>query len=288
MVTPRGFCSGVSRAVNMVNQVLKLYGTVYIIEDIIHNKMFMKDMDAKGVIKVSSIDDVPYGATIMFSSHGVAPSVLEHAEKKELTIIDGTCPVVKAIQIAVKKSSRQEKNIIIIGNRSHPEIMALLGYANNSKVFVVSNEADIDLLPDFTNQKVVYYTQTTLDSITIKKVVDRLKEKVPHIESDSEDNICYATKERQNAVREIAGSIDLFIIVGSSYSSNSRRLEEVALESGSKKVVRIDSKDDLHLDILKGVESIAITAGASAPEFLVEGVVAFLKENLKEIEFKTK
>lgn len=281
LVTPRGFCSGVKRAINMAHQVLKLYGKVYIIEDIIHNKVFMKNMLDDGIIKVSSIDDVPDGATVMFSAHGISPSILDKAEKKELTIVDGTCPTVKAVQSAVKKSSEKKEKIIIIGNRSHPEIVALLGYANNKDIFVVCNEIDIDLLPDLKDEQVVYFTQTTLDVFTVKKIIDSLKIKFPHIKSDTDDNICNATKDRQNAVRKIANLVDLFIIVGSSYSSNSKRLAEVASECGAKKVIMVDSKDEIDLGIFsKNISNIAITSGASAPEFLVEEIIEFLKTNL--------
>ena len=262
----------------MAKQMLKLYKTVYITEDIIHNKIFMQQLKAQGLIKVDSLDDIPDGSVAMFSAHGVSPQVMEKAESKELTIIDGTCPIVRSIQEGVKRNSAEGKKIILIGHRSHAEIIALLGCAHNRDVFVVFDEVDIDLLPDFSNDKVVYFTQTTLDTIFAETIVNKLKEKIPHIESSSENNICYATKERQNTVRRIASSVDLVIVVGSANSSNANRLKEVALSSGAKNSILIDSKDDLKESDINGVETIAITAAASTPEDLVQDLLSFLKE----------
>ena len=280
LLSSRGFCSGVTRAVNMVEQVLKLYGTVYVIEDVIHNKMFMKDLSTRGVIKVESIEEIPDASVVMFSAHGVSPEIIDKAEKKELTIIDGTCPIVKSIQNAAKAAADSGKKIIIIGNRSHQEIIALLGCLNNKDAYVVYSEMDVDLLPDFSNDKVVYFTQTTLYSSCVQPLIEKLKSKIPHIESDSLHNICYATKERQEAVRKISNSVDLLLVVGSAHSSNANRLVEVALDSGAKNAIRIDSKDELDPEILKNVSSIAVTAAASTPEFLVEDLIRFLRDKL--------
>ncbi|MDR2667128.1 MAG: 4-hydroxy-3-methylbut-2-enyl diphosphate reductase [Holosporales bacterium] len=280
LLSPRGFCSGVSRAVNMAEQIVKLYGTVYVVEDIIHNKTFMNSMVKKGIVKVPSIDDVPNGAAVMFSAHGTPPQVLEKAEKRELTIVDSTCPVVKAIQNEIAKEAEAGKKIVIIGNRAHAEILAFLGSASETDVFVVYSEIDVDLLDDFTGNEVVYFTQTTLDHVHVQSIVNRLKEKVPHIKSNSQNNICYATKERQDVVRHIAGSTDLMIIVGSSHSSNAKRLREVALDSGAKNVVLIDSKNELEDSVFNGVETAAITAAASTPEEVVQELVCYLEDKL--------
>lgn len=282
MLSPRGFCSGVLRAVNMANQVLKLYGTVYVMEDIIHNKIFMKGLERNGIIKVDSIDEIPDGSVVMFSAHGVSPQLVDEAEKKELTIIDGTCPIVKSIQNEVKKESESGKKIIIIGNRAHAEIVALLGVARNKNVFVVYNEMDIDLLPDFSNDdEVVYFTQTTLDCSAVEDVIKKLKTKIPNLESNSKNNVCYATRERQEPVRRISSSVDLVIVVGSSHSSNAKRLSEVALSSGAKKSILIDSKEDLKDSDFDEVRSIAITSAASTPDELVQELIEFLKEKFE-------
>ena len=262
----------------MANQVLKLYGNVYITEDIIHNKIFMKGLEQTGMIKVDSIDEIPDGSVVMFSAHGVSPQIIDKAEKKELTIIEATCPIVKSIQNEVKKEAEAGKKIIIIGNRAHAEIVALLGCANNKNVFVVYNEMDIDLLPDFSNDEVVYFTQTTLDCSRVEDVIKRLKAKISNINSNAQNNVCYATRERQEAVRRIASSVDLLIVVGSAHSSNAKRLSEVALNSGAKKSILIDSKDELIESDFDGVQSIAITSAASTPDELVNELVEFLRE----------
>lgn len=289
LLSPRGFCSGVSRAVDMAKQMLKLYGTIYITEDIIHNKIFIKQLEEKGLIKVGSSDDIPDGSVVMFSAHGVSPQVIEKAESKELTIIDGACPIVKSIQNSVTKESESGKKIILIGHRSHAEIIALLGYAGNKDTYVVYDEIDVDLLPDFSNDEVVYFTQTTLDSIVVENVVKKLKEKIPHIKSTNPDNICYATKERQDAVRRIASSVDLLIVVGSSHSSNANRLREVAISAGAKEAILIDSKENLTNYNFDGIDNLAITSAASTPDEIVQELLEFLKQKLDIVikEFNT-
>jgi 4-hydroxy-3-methylbut-2-enyl diphosphate reductase len=261
----------------MAEQVLKLYGNVYITEDIIHNKIFMNEMVSRGFVKVTSIDEIPNGATVMFSAHGVSPQTIAKTEKKELTIIDGTCPIVKAIQNEVRNEADHGRKIVIIGNRSHAEIVALIGYANNTEVFVVSNVTDIDLLPDFSKEEVTYFTQTTLDYIKAQEVVGSLKAKVPHIRSSADDNICYATKERQDVVRKVAKFVDLIVVVGSSHSSNAARLREVALSSGVPSAILIDSKNDFNMGILNDVDTMAITSSASTPDAILQDLVNHLK-----------
>ena len=277
LLSPRGFCSGVTRAANMAEQVLRLYKTVYSIEDVIHNKVFVDSLCSQGFVKVESIDDIPDGSAIMFSAHGVSPRMLNIAEDKGLTIIDGTCPIVKSIQQGFVKAIESGSKAIIIGNRSHAEIIALLGYARDSEVYVVYNEMDIDMLPSFDNLEVTYFTQTTLDCDYAKKIIDKLKEKIPHIKSTSQDNICTATKMRQDAVKKMAGDVDLVIIVGSSYSSNAKRLCEVAESAGAKKVLRIDSKNELNDSDFNGITSLAISSAASTPESIVQDLVAFIE-----------
>lgn len=285
LLSPRGFCSGVFRAVDMAQQMLKMYGTIYITEDIIHNNVFMEQLKKKGVIKVDSLDDIPDGSVFMFSAHGVSPQVIAKAEEKELTIIDGTCQIVKTIQQAAKKEADLGRKIILIGNRSHAEIIALLGYAGNKGGYVVFDEIDIDLLPDFANDEVVYFTQTTLDTEVVDSIVKKLKEKIPHIKSIAKDNVCYATKERQEAVRHIASKVDLVIVLGAAHSSNANRLREVAISAGAPKAILIDSKEGLLEHDMEGVNNIAITAAASTPEDVVKDLLVFL-ENKFDIEVK--
>lgn len=280
LVSPRGFCSGVSRAVKMLDQVMKLYGTVYITEDIIHNKTFMQKTYESGLIKVSSVSEIPDNAVVMFSAHGSPPSVFEEAERKGLTIIDATCPIVKELHNAVTKSVEEQKKIIIIGKVSHPEVMGLVGHVPPNDVFVVSNELDIDLLPDLTEFDVAYFTQTTLDPETTEGIIKKLKKKIPHIGSSNGNNICTATKERQKAVREIAKITDMVLIVGSSYSSNSSKLVEVAINAGCQNSHLIESKNEIDLDWFNLINSFAISAGASAPDFVINETIEFIKSNL--------
>ena len=278
LLSPRGYCSGVARAVNMANQVLKLYGSFYVTEDVIHNRIFVKQLEQQGMTKVEAIDDIPDGATILFSAHGVSPQVVDRAEKKELTVIDATCPIVKSIQNEVKLASDQGKKIIIIGHKSHAEIVALMGYASNTKFYVVYNEIDIDLLPDFSDDEVVYFTQTTLDYSMVERIVTRLTERFPRIKSGSKNNVCYATRERQEVVRAVAKQIDLLLVIGSSHSSNAKRLIEVALDSGIKKALLVDSKDDFDVTELRDIKAMALTSAASTPEELVQDFIKYLQE----------
>lgn len=290
LLSPRGYCSGVTRAVNMANQVMKLYGNFYVTEDVVHNKVFVKQLEQQGMTKVESIEDIPDGATVLFSAHGVSPQVVDRAEKKGLTVIDATCPIVKSIQNEVKLASEQGKKIIIIGHKSHAEIVALMGYACDTKFYVVFNEIDIDLLPDFSDDEVVYFTQTTLDYSMVERMITKLTERFPGIKSGSKNNVCYATRERQDVVRKVAKDIDLLLVIGSSHSSNAKRLIEVALSSGAKKALLIDSKDDLNISELNEVQSMAVTSAASTPEELVQDLMKYLQEKLDVVvkEFSVK
>ncbi len=285
LVSPIGFCSGVNRAVNMAEQVLKFYKEIYITEDIIHNKVFMNEMIANGAIKVCSIEDIPDGKVVMFSAHGVSPKIISACEKKGLTIIDGTCPIVASVQQLIKQSAKEEKAIVIIGNRSHSEIVGMVGCAENKNVFVVANELEVDLLPSMEGLNVVYYTQTTMDEYLVEKVVATLKAKIPHIESEKENNICCATAKRQNVVKSIASEVDLMIVVGSKYSSNTMQLVEVATRAGARQVIRVDSVEDLeHLKFLKSAKSIGIASGSSTPEYVVQEIVEHLKNVIENLD----
>jgi 4-hydroxy-3-methylbut-2-enyl diphosphate reductase len=261
----------------MAEQVCKLYGGFYIIEDVIHNRMFMNDLWKCGVIKVASIDEIPDGAVVMFSSHGVAPRVIAKAEEKGLTIIDGTCPVIKAVQCDAIKETSLGKTLIIIGDRAHAEVVALIGCADkSSNVFVVSNETEVELLPDFNGIAVTYFTQTTLDWAHVQTIIERLKEKIPHVKSLSPDNVCRATRERQDVVRKVAGTMDLVVVIGSAHSSNARRLHEIALSSGAGNAILVDSKNEFDSSVLDCVETMAITSSASTSEAVIQEFIEYL------------
>lgn len=286
LLSPRGYCIGVKRAVDMVNQIMKLYGSVYIIEDIIHNKLFIDDLLKQGIIKVNSIDEVPDGAAVMFSAHGVSPDMADKAEERDITVIDSTCPIVKELQMKVQEKSEAGYSIIIIGNRAHQEVVALLGYVNNDNVYVVNSEMDIDLLPNLINKKVVYFTQTSMYPGDIKPIIDALKAKIPNIEAcnnyiqepfNISHNICQETLDRQEAIKLVSDKIDLLIVVGSEESSNAISLVSAGKDNNIKKVIRIDSKEELNDDIFENVNNIAITSAASVAIEVVNNIINYIK-----------
>ena len=286
LLSPRGYCIGVKRAVDMVNQILKLYGSVYRVEDIIHNKLFIDNLLKKGIIKVNSIDEVPDGAAVMFSAHGVSPDMANKAEERDITVIDSTCPVVKELQMKVQEKSEEGYSIIIIGNRAHQEVVALLGYIKNDNVYVVNSEMDIDLLPNLVNKKVMYFTQTSMYPGDIKPIINALKLKIPNIESCNSliqepfkiaHNICLDTLDRQESIRLIANKVDLLIVVGSEESSNALSLVSAGKDNGIKKVIRIDSTEELTDAVFENVNNIAITSAASVAIEVVNSIVDYIK-----------
>ena len=286
LLSPRGYCIGVKRAVDMVNQIMKLYGSVYIIEDIIHNKLFINNLLKQGIIKVNSIDEIPDGSAVMFSAHGVSPDMANKAEERDITVIDSTCPVVTELQMKVQEKSEEGYSIIIIGNRAHQEVVALLGYVKNDNVYVVNNEIDIDLLPNLVNKKVMYFTQTSMYPGDIKPIIDALKAKIPNIESCNNyiqepfkiaHNICQDTLDRQETIRLIADKVDLLIVVGSEESSNALSLVSAGKDNGIKKVIRIDSQEELNDDIFENVNNIAITSATSVAIEIVNNIIDYIK-----------
>jgi 4-hydroxy-3-methylbut-2-enyl diphosphate reductase len=285
LLSPRGFCSGVTRAVNMARQSVKLYGTVYVVEDVIHNRSFMKSIKSNGVIKVSSVEDIPDGSIFMLSVHGTSPEIVERAEEKGLTVIDGTCSTIRDLQSSISNAAENGSKIVVIGDRAHPEVRSFIGYAGKSSIYVVLNNADVELLPDFAGDDVLYYMQTTLNHEVVESLIESLKKKIPHIKPGAASGICRAVMERQTAIKEISGTVDLVIIIGSSYSSNAKGLDELARSKGAKNVIMVDSKDDLNLDIMEGVSTIAIASAASCQESAIEDLVKFLQDNL-DITFK--
>ncbi|MBQ9441363.1 MAG: 4-hydroxy-3-methylbut-2-enyl diphosphate reductase [Alphaproteobacteria bacterium] len=286
LLSPRGYCVGVKRAVDMVNQIIKLYGSVYMIEDIIHNKLFVNNLLKSGVKKVNSIDEVPDGAAVMFSAHGVSPDLTSKAEERDITVIDSTCPIVKELQTKVQEKSEEGYSIIIIGNRAHQEVVALLGYVKNDNVYVVNSEMDIDLLPNLVNKKVMYFTQTSMYPGDIKPIINALKAKMPNIEASNSfiqepftiaHNICQETLDRQESIRLVADKIDLLLVIGSEESSNALSLVSAGKDNGIQKVVRIDSKEELTDDIFDGVNNMAIASAASVDIEIFNNIVEYIK-----------
>ena len=286
LLYPRGYCYGVKRIANMMEQVLKLYNSVYLIEDIVKNKIFMDSVQAKGAIKVSSIDDIPDGSAIIFSTRGISPKILKKEEDKQLTIIDATCPVIKDLQNKVIAKADAGYAIILIGNRAHQEISTLFALVDNSAVYIVNSEIDIDLLPNLEDKKVAYFTQTSLFPGNVEKIIDSLKSNIPHIEpgGESNNNICAETLDRQKVITEIADKIDLLIVLGDALSANAMSLVHTGEASGVKRVVRIDSQTSIQKDILDDVSQFALVSSNSVSETVIKDVENSL-QNLAGIEY---
>jgi 4-hydroxy-3-methylbut-2-enyl diphosphate reductase len=276
-VRPRGFCAGVVRAVDIVELALEAYGApVYVHHEIVHNTYVVEQLRRRGAIFVESIDDVPHGAVLVFSAHGVPPTVRQEAKARSLKVIDATCPLVTKVHLEALKFAREKRTIILIGHRDHQEIVGTSGDAPD-RTIVVDSVAAVDQLEVNDPDKLSFLTQTTLSLYDTQEIVARLRQKFPAIKGPASDDICYATQNRQEAVEQVAKDVDLILVVGSPNSSNSNRLVEVAQRSGVRAQL-IDSAADIDVSWLEGVARVGLTAGASAPEVLVEQVSQRLAE----------
>ena len=277
LASPRGFCAGVVRAVDIVNLALEVYGQpIYVRREIVHNKYVVNELHQKGIIFVNELEEAPAGGRVIFSAHGVPPEVSAAAAARNLKVIDATCPLVTKVHREAVKYARLGHTIILIGHSDHDEVIGTLGEAPGS-IIVLDPEEDIEDLEIANPSKVVYLTQTTLSLNDTRHMVDRLRQKFPSIKAPGSEDICYATQNRQTAVLELARKkgAELILVVGSSNSSNSCRLVEVAQSAGVPAFL-IDDIEDIQISWLKGVKTIGLTAGASAPEGLVEKVVRYL------------
>ena len=278
LAEPRGYCAGVDRAVITVEEALDLYGApVYVRKEIVHNKHVVDDLRNRGAIFVNELDEVPSGATVVFSAHGVSPAVHADAAVRELKTIDATCPLVTKVHLEAKRFAREGYSILLIGHAGHEEVEGTMGEAPEATT-LVEGPGDVPGLEVADPSKVVWLSQTTLSVDETMETVAALRAKFPELLDPPSDDICYATQNRQQAVKEIGGSSDLVIVVGSGNSSNSVRLVEVALEAGAKAAYRVDDASEIDESWLDGVRSVSVTSGASVPEKLVEGVVGFLKD----------
>src|SRR5437868_13796565 len=287
LLKPRGFCAGVVRAIDIVRIALETFGApIYVRKEIVHNRYVVDDLAAKGAIFVDSVEDVPEGARVIYSAHGVAPEVREASKARKLKVIDATCPLVTKVHVEAIKFAKQGNSLLLVGHRDHDEIIGTLGEAPNVTQ-VVSSPAEVEDLHVPDPERVAYLTQTTLSLDEAKDIIEALKRKFPNIHGPHAQDICYATENRQIAVKHVASDADLLLVVGSENSTNSTRLVEVARNLGSASHL-IDSCRDIQPEWLQGVKTIALTAGASAPECLVEEVVEFLRtkgfNNLQEVE----
>jgi 4-hydroxy-3-methylbut-2-enyl diphosphate reductase len=284
LASPRGFCAGVDRAIEIVELALKVYGApVYVRHEIVHNRHVVESLRVKGAVFVEELDEVPDGAPVIFSAHGVAKSVWEDAEKRGLRAIDATCPLVIKVHHEVNRDYSQGYELILIGHAGHPEVVGTLGQVPD-KFHLVSSVKDVERLRVEKPDRLSYVTQTTLSVDECLDIVEALHRRFPSIKGPREEDICYATQNRQNAVKELVRVVDILLVLGAPNSSNSNRLSELGSQYGTPSYL-IESHRDIKPEWLKGVKSIGITAGASAPEVLVQEVVDFLKaQGAKSVE----
>ncbi|MDQ1104922.1 4-hydroxy-3-methylbut-2-enyl diphosphate reductase [Nocardioides zeae] len=278
LAAPRGYCAGVDRAVITVEKALDLYGApVYVRKQIVHNKHVVRTLEERGAIFVEEVAEVPEGATVVFSAHGVSPMVHAEAAERSLKTIDATCPLVTKVHHEARRFAGEGYRILLIGHAGHEEVEGTAGEAPDHITLVETPDDVADLeFPEGT--KLSWLSQTTLSVDETMETVRRLREKFPQLEDPPSDDICYATQNRQVAVKEIGQGADLVIVVGSANSSNSVRLVEVALEAGAKASYRVDDASEIDEAWLDGVQTVSVTSGASVPEDLVEGVLGFLAE----------
>jgi 4-hydroxy-3-methylbut-2-enyl diphosphate reductase len=278
LAAPRGYCAGVDRAVVTVEKALDLYGApVYVRKQIVHNKHVVSDLESRGAIFVEELDEVPAGETVVFSAHGVAPTVHEEAKERGLKTIDATCPLVTKVHHEAKRFAGDDYDILLIGHEGHEEVEGTAGEAPDH-IQLVQSPADVPGIVVRDPARVAWLSQTTLSVDETLETVAAIRERFPLLLDPPSDDICYATQNRQLAVKEISSEADLVIVVGSGNSSNSVRLVEVALEAGAKASYRVDDASEIDESWLDGVRTVSVTSGASVPEDLVGGVLAFLAE----------
>jgi 4-hydroxy-3-methylbut-2-en-1-yl diphosphate reductase len=287
LAAPRGYCAGVDRAVQTVERALELYGPpVYVRKEIVHNKHVVEQLAARGAVFVDQETDVPEGETVVFSAHGVAPSVHANATARSLRTIDATCPLVTKVHVEAKKFAADGYTIVLIGHAGHEEVEGTMGEAPDH-IVLVESEADVDTLEVSDPDRVAYISQTTLSVEETTAIIARLRERFPGIVGPRTDDICYATTNRQMAVRQMANECDLVLVIGSQNSSNSNRLVEVARSLGAESHL-IDNENQVREEWIEGKTTVGITSGASAPEELVQRLVDFFRERGTEdiSEFK--
>ena len=279
LANPRGFCAGVDRAIEIVERVLDLYGApIYVRHEVVHNRFVVEGLKARGAIFIEAIDEVPDGATLIFSAHGVSQAVRSEAQERGLRIFDATCPLVTKVHLEVARHCRNGIEVILIGHAGHPEVEGTLGQclSDGGVIHLIESAADVDRLEVRDPTRLAYVTQTTLSVDDASEIIAALRARFPEIQGPKKSDICYATQNRQDAVRELAERCDLLLVVGSVNSSNSNRLRELAEKQGCAAHL-IDGPDDILRDWLKDSPRVGLTAGASAPEILVEQVIERLK-----------
>lgn len=282
LANPRGFCAGVDRAIEIVERALDTFGApIYVRHEVVHNKFVVERLRERGAIFVDELSEIPDGNTVIFSAHGVSRAVREEAELRQLQVFDATCPLVTKVHMQVARHCQAGREVVLIGHRGHPEVEGTMGQyrcadENHAGIYLVETPDDVEQLKLHNPAEVAFVTQTTLSMDDTAKVIDALRERYPEIQGPRKDDICYATQNRQDAVKRLASHCDLVLVVGSPNSSNSNRLKEIAIKNDLPAYL-IDGPADIRREWLDGVDTIGVTAGASAPEVLVESVIEQLK-----------
>jgi 4-hydroxy-3-methylbut-2-enyl diphosphate reductase len=280
LANPRGFCAGVDRAIDIVNRALEVFGApIYVRHEVVHNKFVVEDLRARGALFVDELDEVPDGCIVIFSAHGVPQAVRREADRRGLKVFDATCPLVTKVHIEVARYSAQGRECVLIGHRGHPEVEGTMGQYDQragGQIYLVEDEQQVASLQVRNPDKLSYVTQTTLSMDDTARVIDALRQRFPRISGPRKDDICYATQNRQDAVKQLAGDCDLVLVVGSPNSSNSNRLRELAERMGAEAHL-LDGAADIDPAWLEGKTRIGVTAGASAPEVLVREVLEGLR-----------
>ena len=279
LANPRGFCAGVDRAIEIVERAIKQYGTpIYVRHEVVHNIFVVNNLKKKGAVFVEEIDDVPDGAVVIFSAHGVSKRVKQQAQEKKSIIFDATCPLVTKVHKEVLKSQKNNEQVVLIGHAKHPEVEGTLGQLDNQdNIFLIQTQEDVDTLPINADTLLSYTTQTTLSVDDTKDIVYKLRTKYPNIKAPNKSDICYATQNRQDAVKVLMKKSDILLVLGSANSSNSNRLKEIASKK-SKPAYLIDGAEQIQANWLTSVKTVGVTAGASAPEILVQNVIKRLQQ----------
>ncbi len=275
LANPRGFCAGVDRAITIVKNALHKFGApIYVRHEVVHNKYVVDELKSMGAIFVDELDEIPDGNTVIFSAHGVSKAVREEAKKRGLQVFDATCPLVSKVHMEVHRASRKGQEVVLIGHKGHPEVEGTLGQYDDTGVgmYLIEDASQVDSLPIQQPENVSFVTQTTLSVDETRDVIDALRENFPAIQGPRKDDICYATQNRQDAVRALAPQVDVLLVVGSKNSSNSNRLRELAERLGTKAYL-LDDASQLQEEWFSNATSVGVTAGASAPEVLVQSVI---------------
>lgn len=280
LANPRGFCAGVDRAIEIVNRALDVFGApVYVRHEVVHNKFVVDNLRDRGAIFVDELEEVPDDSLVIFSAHGVSKAVQDEAKKRGLRVFDATCPLVTKVHLEVSRYSRDGRECILIGHQGHPEVEGTMGqydFSHGGNIYLVEDEEDVARLAVKNHTNLTFVTQTTLSMDDAARVIDALRSKFPEIEGPRKDDICYATQNRQDAVKQLAADCDLMLVVGSPNSSNSNRLRELAERMGTPAYL-IDNEEQIDPSWLDGCKNVGVTAGASAPDVLVKQVVERLQ-----------